>query len=190
MFAEIWTEVKSSLSYVLNRQGASKNAIGREVFGRYQTARHLMGSLGNYAPMKKHSTLVEMEDDMFGHMKVRPILTAKSGCSVEEAVQNLVTATEAAQPVRWIEFPAAILLCVTVANDPDSGAFYVLDRRHGVWLWIDFEDEAFGGYSVNDFDRLVHEYDILSLVERPALLMAGSGWVLEAGKPAEMSANA
>lgn len=127
---------------------------------------------------------------MFGHMKVRLILTAKSGCSVEEAVENLVTATEAAQPVRWIEFPAAILLCVTVANDLDSGAFYVLDRRRGVWLWIDFEDEAFGGYSVNDFDRLVHEYDFLSLVERPPLLRVASGWILEAGKPSEMAANA
>ena len=127
---------------------------------------------------------------MFGHMKAEPILTLKPGSSVEESIQSLITATDGAQPVRWLEFPSATLLCLTVTNEPDAGAFYVLDRKLGVWLWIDFEDEAYGGYSVSDFDRLVHEYDFLSLVERPGLLRAGSGWVLEPGKPAEMTFNA
>ena len=104
--------------------------------------------------------------------------------------QILVTATEGAQPVRWLEFRSAILLCVTVTTEPNSGAFYVLNRKRGVWLWIDFEGEAYGGYSVSDFDLLVHEYDFLSLVERPGLLRAGSGWILEPGKPAEMALNA
>jgi hypothetical protein len=127
---------------------------------------------------------------MFGYMKAEPILIVKPGSSVEEAIQSLITATDGAQPVRWLEFPSAILLCVTVTNQPGSGALYVLDRRHGVWLWVDFEDDAYGGYSASDFDRLLHEYDLLSLVERPALLRAGSGWILEPGKPAEMAGNA
>ncbi|HZQ21940.1 MAG TPA: hypothetical protein VFA89_04005 [Terriglobales bacterium] len=127
---------------------------------------------------------------MFGHMKAEAILTMKPSSSVEEAIRLLITATDGAQPVRWLEFPSAILLCVTVTTEPNSGALYVLDRKRGVWLWIDFEDEAFGGYSVSDFDRLVHEYDFLSLVERPGLLRAGSGWILAPGKPAEMAVGA
>ena len=127
---------------------------------------------------------------MFGHMQTQPILTVRTGSSIEEAIKTLITATDGAQPVRWLEFPSAILLCVTVTNEPDSGAFYVLDRKRGIWLWIDFEDEAYGGYRVGDFDRLVHDYDFLSLVERPALLRAGSGWILELGKPAEMAVSA
>lgn len=127
---------------------------------------------------------------MFGHMKTQPIINVRSGCSIEEAIQTLVRATDGAQPVRWLEFPSAILLCVTVTTEPNSGAFYVLDRKRGVWLWVDFEDEAYGGYSLSDFDRLVHEYDLLSLVERPGLLRAASGWILESGKPAEMAFNA
>jgi hypothetical protein len=127
---------------------------------------------------------------MFGHMKADPILTLRPASSLEEAIQTLIKATDGAQPVRWLEFRSAILLCVTVTNEPDSGAFYVLDRKRGVWLWVDFEDDAYGGYSASDFDRLVHEYDLLSLVERPALLTASPGWILQRRKPAEMAANA
>ena len=125
---------------------------------------------------------------MFGHMKARPIL-AVGICSADEAVDTLLTATDNAQPARWIEFPAAILLLVRVPDDPESGAFYVLDRKTGIWFWIDFEDEQYGGYNVSDFDLLVHEYDFLSLVERPGLLRANPGWILEPHKPAEMASQ-
>lgn len=127
---------------------------------------------------------------MFGHMKAESILALETSCPIEEAVRRLIDATDGAQAVRWLEFPSAVMICLTVTNQLNSGAFYILDRKRSVWLWIDFEDEAYGGYSTSDFDRLVHDYDILSLVERPALLKAGAGWVLEPGKPAEMSANA
>jgi hypothetical protein len=123
-------------------------------------------------------------------MKAESILALKTGCSIEEAVQLLIHATDGAQPVRWLEFPSAILICLAVSDDPASGAFYLLDRKQRVWLWIDFDDEAYGGYSVSDFDHLVHEYDFLSLVERPGLLRASSGWVLEPGKAAEMGFEA
>jgi hypothetical protein len=89
--------------------------------------------------------------------------------------------------VRWIEFPTSVLLFASVQGDPESGAFYVFDRRTSTWFWIDFDDQQYGGYSVNDFDLLIHEYDILSLVERPGLLKAAPGWILEPGKPAEMA---
>jgi hypothetical protein len=127
-----------------------------------------------------------MEGNMFGHMKAHPILKVDGACAKEEAIAALQKVTDNAQPVRWIEFPAALLLVLAVPGDPNSGALYVLDRKTNNWLWLDFEDEQYGGYSESDFDLLVGEYDFLSLVERPALLRASSGWQLEPGKSAEM----
>ena len=123
---------------------------------------------------------------MFGHMKAQPIL-AVATASTDPAIAALLAITENAQPVRWIEFPASVLLFVSIQGDPQSGAFYVLDRRTATWFWIDFDDQQYGGYGASDFDLLVHEYDILSLVERPGLLRATPGWILEPGKPAEMA---
>jgi hypothetical protein len=124
---------------------------------------------------------------MFGHMRAEPILRVKPACPAGEAVITLTKATDGTQALRWIEFPAAVLLFVIVAGDPQSGAVYVLDRKTGTWFWVDFEDEQYGGYGIGDFDLLMQEYDFLSLVERPALLRIKSGWVLEPGKPAEMA---
>ena len=126
---------------------------------------------------------------MFGHMKAESILTLESGCSLQEAVRQLIAATEGAQAVRWVEFPAAVLLFLSTAGNPQSGAIYVLDRKVRIWYWLDFEDVQYGGYSVSDFDLLVQEYDFLSLVERPGLLRAPAGWLLEPHKVAEMAAE-
>lgn len=123
---------------------------------------------------------------MFGHMKAQPILTLENS-SPDPAIDALVAITENAQPVRWIEFPASILLFVSVQEDPESGALYVFDRRIRTWFWIDFDDLQYGGYSLSDIDLLIHKYDVLSLVERPGLLRATPGWILEPGKPAEMA---
>jgi len=124
---------------------------------------------------------------MFGHMKAQPILAVETP-SIDPAIAALLAITENAQPIRWIEFPASVLLFASVQNDPESGAFYVFDRKTSTWFWIDFEDQQYGGYSVSDFDLLVHEYDFLSLVERPGLFRATPGWLLEPRKPAEMAA--
>jgi hypothetical protein len=123
---------------------------------------------------------------MFGHMKAQPILALETP-SIDPAIAALLAITENAHPIRWVEFPASVLLFASVQNDPESGAFYVFDRRTSTWFWIDFEDQQNGGYSVSDFDLLIHEYDFLSLVERPGLLRATLGWLLEPGKPAEMA---
>ena len=124
---------------------------------------------------------------MFGHMKAQPILAVETP-SIDPAIAALLAITENAQPIRWIEFPASVLLFASVQNDAESGAFYVFDRKTSTWFWIDFDDQQYGGYSVNDFDLLIHEYDFLSLVERPGLLRATPGGLLEPGKPAEMAA--
>jgi predicted glycosyltransferase involved in capsule biosynthesis len=70
------------------------------------------------------------------------------------------------------------LLFLTVEGDPKSGAFYLLDRKSSIWYSIDFEDEQFGGYSVEDFDELARDCKFLALVERPSLLRSGLNWVL------------
>lgn len=124
---------------------------------------------------------------MFGHMKAQPLL-AVATASTTPAIAALLALTENAQPVRWIEFPASVLLFVSVQGDPESGAFYLFDRKTSTWFWIDFDDQQYGGYSVSDFDLLVREYDFLSLVERPGLIKAPPGWILEPGRPAEMAA--
>jgi hypothetical protein len=123
---------------------------------------------------------------MFGHLKAQPMLILENS-SPDLAITALVAITENAQPVRWIEFPTSILLFVSVQGDPESGAFYFFDRKTRTWFWIDFDDQQYGGYSQSDFDLLIHEYDILSLVERPGLLKATPGWILEPRKPAEMA---
>jgi hypothetical protein len=125
---------------------------------------------------------------MFGHMKTLPILTVAMA-STDPAIAALLAIAENAQPVRWIEFPTSILLLVSIQADPESGAFYVFDRRTSTWFWIDFDDQQYGGYSTSDFDLLVREYDFLSLVERPGLLRATPGWLLEPRKPAEMAGS-
>ena len=124
---------------------------------------------------------------MFGHMKAQPIIKVNPSTVTGEAIDALIAATEKAQVVRWIEFPTAVLLFLVVPGDSQSGAFYVFDRRASTWLWLDFEDDQYGGYTASDFDLLVREYDFLSLVERPGLLRADSGWLLEPGKQSEMA---
>lgn len=125
---------------------------------------------------------------MFGHMEAHPILAIGTS-SIGSAIPALLGIAETAQPVRWIEFPGSVLLFLSVQGDPESGAFYAFDHKTSTWFWIDFDDQQYGGYSVSDFDLLVHEYDILSLIERPGLLRATSGWILDPGKPAEMAAT-
>jgi hypothetical protein len=119
-------------------------------------------------------------------MRSEPILQVHC-CSAEHAVEALRKITDDAQPIRWIQFPSSVLLLLSIPDDSESGAVYVLDRKSGTWFWIDFEDEQYGGYRASDFDLLVSEYDFLSLVERPGLLRATPGWLLEPGKPAEMA---
>ncbi len=125
---------------------------------------------------------------MFGHMKAQPIIRVTTTVTAE-AVEALIAAAENAQVVRWIEFPTAVLLFLVVPGDSQSGAFYVFDRKANTWFWLDFEDERYGGYSTSDFDLLLSEYDLLSVVERPGLLRADPGWLLEPRKPAEMAGS-
>ena len=123
---------------------------------------------------------------MFGHMNVEPLLRLHNGQGMpapdlESAVARLLEATEQPNVVRWIQFPSAVLVFLLVPGDPESGAFYVYDRRSGTWFWLDFEDNKFGGYNEADFERLVRKSHFLRLVERPWLLECDGKWFVQPG---------
>jgi hypothetical protein len=119
---------------------------------------------------------------MFGKMRIDPLLEVGPKTDVTIAVGALLALTENTKISRWIQFPAAVFLFLTVEGDPNSGAFYLLDRKSATWYSIDFEDEQFGGYSVQHCDELVRDCEFLALVERPGLLRSGLNWVLAPGE--------
>jgi len=48
-------------------------------------------------------------------------------------------------------------------------AIYVVDRMHGTWYSVDFENQQFGGYSVGQLEELLKDCKFLDLIERPGL---------------------
>ena len=118
---------------------------------------------------------------MFGRMMIEPLVQVDPGADLQSAMAALVKRTETVEIVRWIEFPASVLLFLLVPGDPDSGAVYVLDRKKGTWYAVDFEDEQFGGYTVSQLEMLLKECNFLDLVERPGLWRAGLQWVVLPG---------
>jgi hypothetical protein len=123
---------------------------------------------------------------MFGRMTISPVLQLEPTSHLEAAVAELSQAAEQPEIFRWIEFPNSLLLFAIVSGNPQSGAIYMLDRKKGTWYAIDFDDQEYGGYNVNQFEALVKECSFLSLVERPGLLRSGMPWTLEMGKTPEV----
>ena len=62
---------------------------------------------------------------MFGRMIIEPLVQVDPGVDLQSAMAALVKVTETVEIVRWIEFPASVLLFLLVPGDPDSGAVYV-----------------------------------------------------------------
>jgi hypothetical protein len=125
---------------------------------------------------------------MFGRMMVEPVVQVNPDPNLETAVAGILEAADTAEIVRWIEFPASVLLFLLVPGDPESGALYVLDRKNGTWYSVDFEDEQYGGYSVAQLEMLLNECNFLDLVERPGLLRTGLRWVVLPGQQPEACA--
>jgi hypothetical protein len=80
---------------------------------------------------------------------LEPILQVAPGSDPQTAVASLIKVADNVEVGRWIEFPNSVLMFLLVPGDPESGALYVLDRKHGTWYSVDFEDQQFGGYSVS-----------------------------------------
>jgi hypothetical protein len=107
---------------------------------------------------------------MFGKVTVFSSVEVRKDEPLDSAVAKLLAITDGAEIARWVEFPRALLLFVVVPGDPESGAFYVLDRKSGIWYWVDFEDQNYGGYSETDFECLMKAGRLARLIERPQLL--------------------
>jgi hypothetical protein len=107
-------------------------------------------------------------------LSVNPILTLEDlglerRAGLDEASRGLARVSEA-QIVRWLQFPAGALFFTLTTDDPASGAVYVFDRRNGVFYWLDFEDEKWGGYSITEFEELNRAYRLTVLAQRPRML--------------------
>jgi hypothetical protein len=122
---------------------------------------------------------------MFGRIAISPILRIEPDADLRTAVVALLAVAENPDIARWIEFPASLMLFLLVPGDPQSGAVYVLDRKKATWYAVDFEDEAFGGYTVSQLEQLLRECGFLDLVECPGLWRTGLRWSVEPGRPPE-----
>ena len=103
-----------------------------------------------------------------------PILTLKDlglerTVGLDQASQGLAERSEA-QIVRWVQFPAGALFFVLVPGDPESGAVYIFDRKCGVFYFVDFRDQKWGGYSLAEYEVLERTHRLSLLAQRPWLL--------------------
>ena len=76
---------------------------------------------------------------MFGKMNVMPVVDLRNtpdevGRCSDGAVNRLLDVTEHPKIERWIQFPKALFVFLVVPEDPESGAFYVYDRRAMIWF--------------------------------------------------------
>ncbi len=85
---------------------------------------------------------------MFGQMNVGPFIRLETGRSdgasdLDRAVSALLEQTEHPEIARWVQFPAAVLLYLMVPGDPESGGFYVFDRKQRTFYML--QDQSYGG---------------------------------------------
>src|SRR5580704_5053472 len=107
-------------------------------------------------------------------LTANPILTLEDlglerSAGLDQASRGLAERSEA-QIVRWVQFPAGALFFVLVPDDPKSGALYVFDRRKGVFYSVDFNDQNWGGYSLDEYEVLERTHRISQFAQRPWLL--------------------
>ena len=123
---------------------------------------------------------------MFGKMYVSKMLEMSKLETVDEAVGKLLEFAEFPKIFRWFQFPTALVVFVAHVDSPDSGAVYVYDRKKCVWLWVDFNDQNYGGYSPSEFDVLIEQCHFFKLAESPALLTSPVQWLVTAGQSPEV----
>jgi hypothetical protein len=122
------------------------------------------------------------KNKMFGQMQVTQMFQLSKLETVEEAVTKLLQVTDYPKVIRWFQFPTALVLFVAHDDMPDCGAIYVYDRKRCVWLWVDFDDRNYGGYSPSQFDVLISQCHFFGLVESPALLESPVQWFVAPGQ--------
>ena len=119
---------------------------------------------------------------MFGQMRVNALFQLGKQQTLDEAVSRLLEFAEYPKILRWFQFPTAMIVFAAHPESHDSGAVYVYDRKQCVWLWVDFNDQNYGGYSPSEFDILIDQCHFFGLVESPALLESPVQWFVAPGQ--------
>ena len=123
---------------------------------------------------------------MFGKLKVNQVLSLTTMETPDQAAAKLLEFAEYPQIFRWYQFPTALVILVAHADCLDCGAVYVYDRKKCVWIWVDFIDQNYGGYSPSEFDVLIEQCHFFKLAESPALLTSPVQWLVTAGQSPEV----
>lgn len=119
---------------------------------------------------------------MFGELEARPIIELSRRATLDLAAAKLLEFAECPKVHRWIQFPSAVIVLLAHPDALDCGAIYVYDRKRCVWLWVDFNDRNYGGYSPEEFDILINQCHFLRLVESPHLLSPANQWFVTPGQ--------
>ena len=119
---------------------------------------------------------------MFGQMRVNALFQLGKQQTLDEAVSRLLEFAEYPKILRWFQFPTALIVFAAHPESHDSGAVYVYDRKQCVWLWVDFNDQNYGGYSLSEFDILIDQCHFFRLVESPRLLESPVQWFVAPGQ--------
>ena len=119
---------------------------------------------------------------MFGEIDVMQVLALSKRETLDGASAKLLEFAEFPKILRWIQFPTAVVVFLAHPDALDCGAIYVYDRKRSVWLWVDFNDRNYGGYSPEEFDALVGQCHFLRLVESPKLLSPAMQWFVTPGQ--------
>ncbi len=119
---------------------------------------------------------------MFGPVQSSQILALCREATVDEAIAKLLKFADYPNILRWYQFPTALVVLLAHEDALDSGAIYVYDRKRCVWLWVDFNDQNYGGYSPAEFEVLINQCHFFRLVESPRLLESPVQWLVAPGQ--------
>lgn len=88
---------------------------------------------------------------------------------LDRVIEEFLKLSDTVAP-RRIEMPKGVLFLQMTPGDPNSGGIYLYDREQQDFLWLAFEGEDYDHLSLEDFDRIIAEYDLLAYTEKPRLL--------------------
>jgi hypothetical protein len=111
-----------------------------------------------------------------GALSFHPLFTAediglRKDASVEHAIKAFLYIGEAIAS-RWVQMPRGVLLLQAVPNDPASGAIYLYDRERQIFYFASFDRGRDDSFSIEEFEQLVTEYDLVRWSANAPLLPA------------------
>src|SRR5438552_520239 len=118
-------------------------------------------------------------------MRITQMLELSKRETLDEAVAKLIELAEYPKLLRWIQFPTALVVFLAHGDSLDSGAVYVYDRKRCVWLWVDFDDQNYGGYSPSEIELVLKQCHFLRAVASPGLIRFPTQWLVKTGQRLE-----